>query len=123
MRIFSRYQIRLDQEKMSKDKGYKPVSDAVIEKKKEAYDAVQAGLRRVGKSLAELFSKVDADDSKAIDRRELYEMFKGMQLDESIGLTRQHVDQIFDSIDFDNSGSVTLPELQADFNTVVAATL
>ena len=33
-------------------------------------------------------------------------------------MTSQDVDQIFDSMDHDNSGTLSLPELQADFNDI-----
>lgn len=71
--------------------------------------------QKTGKSLKNLFDKVDIDNSNQIDFDEFRSMFQKMNLK----LTDKEVKDIFNSIDFDWSGKITYPEFIADFKKTV----
>ncbi len=70
---------------------------------------------QTGKTLKNLFDKVDIDNSNELEFVEFKAMFDKMNLK----LTEKEVRDIFNSIDFDWSGKITFPEFIADFKRTV----
>jgi hypothetical protein len=63
-----------------------------------------------------MFRRIDDDGSGEIDCEELFNAFKAMKLNVNFSQN----EAIFGSIDFDGSGKISLNELDADFNNVIA---
>ena len=116
LRIFSRYQVRLSKEQNASS-GPKMVTDDTIKLKKDIYTRISKALDQSGRTIAELFRKVDSDSSSNIGPEELYTMFKQMRLE---NISSSQAQAIFDSVDFDGSGSISLPEFTSDFKMVCA---
>lgn len=116
MRIFQRYQLRLEEDDQRARQGAVfRVPDDVLRIKKRVFEQVHQALARAGKRLESLFSRADLDQNNSIDVKELMALFKNMKVQISEG----EVQGIFNSIDFDMSGSVSFPEFIADFNRTV----
>ncbi len=113
LRIFSKYQIQIDREaKVSS--APKVISDDTVRLKKKIYTTIQQALDKTGRTINELFKKIDFDKSNTIQSAELHQMFKDMQQQ----VTLKQSAEIFDSIDFDGSGAIAMPEFMADFKMV-----
>ena len=108
LRIFKKYQIKLQDETRQKNMGkYVPITEDTLKLKKQYFDLINQGLRASKKSLRDMFRRVDEDGGREITTDELFTMFKNMKLD----ITRHQSDQIFSTMDFDNSGTISEPEL------------
>lgn len=71
LRIFSKYQVQMDREtKVSAIQ--KVISDDTIRKKKDLYMKIRQALNQTGRSLGEIFRKIDSDHSNSISSEELY---------------------------------------------------
>ena len=116
LRIFQRYQLKLEEDESRSKKGanYR-VPDDIIRLKKRVFTEVNSALVKAGKRIDMLFKKVDIDGNNVIDLLELKGMFEGMK----IKLTEAEVQNIFSSIDFDMNGAVSFPEFITDFNKTV----
>ena len=93
------------------------VTDDTVKLKKDIYTRISKALDQSGRTIAELFRKVDSDSSSNIGPEELYTMFKQMRFE---NISSSQAQAIFDSVDFDGSGSISLPELTSDFKMVCA---
>lgn len=118
LRIFGRYQVRMNKEQNAAS-GPKVATDETVRKKKSIYDQISKALNETGRTLPELFRKIDTDQSRNIGSEELFKMFKQMQLD----VTSQQSIAIFDTIDFDGNGQISLPEFVSDFKMVCATSI
>lgn len=118
LRIFGRYQVRMNKEQNAAS-GPKVATDETVKKKKAIYDQISKALNETGRTLPELFRKIDTDQSRNIGSEELFKMFKQMQLD----VTSQQSIAIFDTIDFDGNGQISLPEFVSDFKMVCATSV
>jgi Ca2+-binding EF-hand superfamily protein len=76
-------------------------------------------LDKNGRTLPDLFRKIDSDQSRNLGQEELYRMFKEMHLD----VSQSQALAIFDSIDFDGNGNISLPEFVSDFKMVCATSV
>ena len=91
------------------------VPDEVLRVKKRIFAEIDTALKKGGKTLKDLFARVDVDHSNEIDLAEFRAMFQKMNLN----LTEAEAQRIFNSIDFDWSGKITYPEFVADFKKTV----
>ena len=65
LRIFSKYQIQIDREaKVSA--APKAISDDTVRLKKKIYTTIQQALDKTGRTINELFKKIDFDKSNTI---------------------------------------------------------
>jgi Ca2+-binding EF-hand superfamily protein len=74
LRIFSRYQIKLDENENKRKVAYDRIPDDVLRLKKRIYVEMNKAFTSTGKSLKNLFDRVDIDNSNQIE----FEEFKGM---------------------------------------------
>lgn len=72
---------------------------------------METAFRKSGKSLKNLFDKIDVDNSNKIEMDEFKAMFQKM----NVPINDKEVRDIFNSIDFDWSGHITYPEFVADY--------
>ena len=91
----------------------------VLERKQEVFRQIGFALDKRGQSIADLFARVDADGSKAIEAGELRQMLADMQ----VRCSADEAQQIFESIDDDQSGTIQLSELRHDFDKCRRRTL
>lgn len=75
LRIFGRYQVRMNKEQNA-NAGPKVSTDETIRKKKNVYDQINRALSETGRTLPELFRKVDTDQNRNISSEELLKMLK-----------------------------------------------
>ena len=115
MRIFNRYQIRLEEDEQRARRGHSRIPDDVLRLKKRIFMEMQGAFNKSGKSLKNLFDRVDVDQSNQIEFDEFKLMFEKM----GVKLTEVEVHNIFNSVDFDISGKITYPEFMADFEKTV----
>ena len=119
LRIFQRYQLRLDDEQRQAGSGggavYK-IPDEVIRMKKRIFEKINISLSQNGKTIDAFFRRADRDNSREIDLNEFKSLFKSM----NIPMVDTEVQQIFQSVDFDLDGKLTLPEFLSDFKTTIA---
>ena len=80
LRIFSRYQVRLDEDEQRSKQPYNRIPDDVLRLKKRIYQEINKAFTQTKKSLKNLFDKVDADNSSQIDLIEFKSMFERMKV-------------------------------------------
>lgn len=114
LRIFQRYQLRLEKDETRKGEMTR-IDDDVIRLKKRVFNEIHSALIESGKSVRGIFELADVDRSNEIDHIEMGTLFDKM----GVKLVGTELKQIFDSIDFDRSGKVSLPEFMADFQRTV----
>jgi hypothetical protein len=66
-----------------------------------------------------IFKAMDKDHNDDVEAEELRNAFIGMKID----VTASQAKAIFDSMDLDGNGSVSLPELQTDYNNFISKDL
>ena len=116
LRIFQRYQLRLDEDdNRAKKNAAIRIPDDVIRLKKKVFQVINEVLTISKKKLESLFQRADIDGSNEIDVHEMGALFAQMK----IPLIEQELQNIFASIDFDFSGKITLPEFMSDFKKTV----
>lgn len=93
-----------------------PITENVLRLKKRAYEEIESAVSSSGRTLRDVFRRVDADQGGSIDSKELYQMF----MDMGIRVSAADSHEIFKSADVDMDGRVSLPEFVADFNNTVA---
>ena len=96
------------------DKGIH-IRDETIILKKKIFDEINKVLLDTGKTIMDLFRRVDTDNSNLVEVDEMKEAFDAMKLN----VSRSQISQIFDSIDFDRNEGLSMPELISDFNTTI----
>lgn len=77
LRLFSRYQMKLAQEENARSIKNRNVivTDETVRMKKDIYSRIDNTMKRMGKTLTDLFAKVDKDGDRTVTATELYHMF------------------------------------------------
>lgn len=88
LRIFNRYEIKLEEESNTKKGPVVRVPEAIIRLKHKIYKEIHTALTQHKKTLRSLFSRVDIDQSNEIEVDEFNAMFQKM----NVKLTNQEVE-------------------------------
>lgn len=120
LRIFQRYQLRLEDDEQRMKKGgavaYR-IPDDVIRLKKRIYEEMQRALGKKGQKIDVIFRVMDRSKDGVVDPTELKRIFTDMQ----VKLTETEIQNIFSSIDFDMNGKINYAEFISDFNKTVSS--
>ena len=116
LRIFNRYQVRLENELKGKHTMTSRLSEDVVRYKQTIFREIDKKLKERSIPLKSLFAKVDVDRSERIELDEFISMFEKMQI---TLINRAQISQIFESIDFDGNGFITFPKFKYDFERFV----
>lgn len=98
LRIFDKYKLKHQRESRVKE-GVKVVDDETIRMKRRIFMQIQQAMSKHGRTLADLFAKVDSDRSATIEVDEFAKMLGNMGQQ----LPSRTVKEIFESIDVDGN--------------------
>jgi Ca2+-binding EF-hand superfamily protein len=79
LRIFEKYQLRMDREKQASS-GPKVISEESVRIKKQIFSDLNQALKQHDKTLNQLFRKIDSDNSTSISINEFSQLFSEMKV-------------------------------------------